>query len=247
MVAGLGGCGDSLSQLAAGEQGRVAYVRSGDTLVLDDGVVVRLAGIDAPSWDEPFGREAAAALTRMTAGREVELFYGGARRDSYGRALSHVRLKNGRVWLQHKLLQDGAAWVRTYPDNRALAAPMLAAEAKARLARRGLWSIGDYQVRLPMEAQGQTGFMVLEGRVTGAYDAAGAAELDLDDIVTARIPQGEVRGFWRAGRDPGRLKGRLVRVRGYLSRDRSLRLDHPEQLEVLRDRRSDARRWRRTP
>lgn len=234
---GLAGCnGQGLNQLASGEQGRVAEVRSGDTLVLDDGLVVRLAEIDAPNLDQPYAAEATAALSKLVSGQTVQLLYAGRRRDNYGRALAQVRLKDSRAWLQMRLLQDGAARVRTYADNRALAAELLDAEAEARGAKKGIWALADYRVRLPVEARGESGFELVEGRVSGAFGSRQGAELDLDKMVTAKIPQGQLAAFAKSGRDPGRLTGKLVRVRGYLRRDGTMALDHPEQLEPLRER-----------
>ena len=60
--------------------------------------------------------------------------------------------------------------------------------------------------------------------------------MDLDDAVTVQIPQRRLVEFARAKVDPGKLKGRLVRVRGYMRRDGSIKADHPEQIEALRER-----------
>lgn len=224
-----------LDQLAPGERGRVQAVRSGDTLVLEDGLVVRLAGIDAPNFGEPYDDEARQSLARLAEGADVELLYGGRRRDGYGRALAQVRLKAGRIWLQERLVKDGVARVRSYADNRALTEPLLHREAEARAAGRGLWGLEAFQVRLPVEARGRPGFQVIEGRVTGAFGAPQGAEMDLDQAVTVKIPERLLAEFARVRRDPGKLKGRLVRVRGYLRRDGTLSLDHPEQMEVLKE------------
>ena len=64
------------------------------------------------------------------------------------------------------MLEAGDARVRTWADNRALARPMLDAEARARLKGRGLWALPAYQVRLPDEAAARPfGFQLVEGRV----------------------------------------------------------------------------------
>lgn len=236
-AAGLSACQrDGLDQLAVGERGRVAEVRSGDTLVLEDGLVVRLAAIDAPNLDQPHAEAATAALSTLATGKEVELLYGGKRRDGYGRALAQVRVRGDRVWLQKQLVDGGDARVSTYADNRALALPLLKAESEARSGGRGLWGLPEYRVSLPLEAKGRSGFQIVEGRVTGAYSAAGGAEMDLDDSVTVQIPERQLAEFARAKVDPGKLKGRLVRVRGYMRRDGTIKADHPEQVEALRER-----------
>src|SRR5579883_1682574 len=128
--------------LAPGEAGRVAAVLDGETVALEAGLKVRLTGILAPgeASGEPRGRDAALAerakeaLAALASGQEVTLYYGGRRRDRYGRALAQLYRDDG-LWLQGELLAAGLARVETAADNRALAAAMLAREAEARQAR----------------------------------------------------------------------------------------------------------------
>jgi micrococcal nuclease len=231
------GCGAApgLDQLARGETGRVVRVLSGSVLVLDNGLNVRLAGIEAPDRDDPGAESATAELNRLAAGREVTLFYGGARRDAYGRALAQVRRREGRVWLQRAMLGAGQARVRTYADNRALARPMLEAEAGARQARRGLWVDQTYAVRLADEAA--PGFQIVEGRLSSVRRLGDDTVLSFSrGRVTAFIPARAGRDFANAGIEPASLTGRLVRIRGQVRSDFGLRLDHPEALELLVER-----------
>ena len=233
----LAGCGGpDLDRLAEGERGRVALVRSGHTLVLEDGLVVRLAGVEAPAPDEPFGREARERLEAIAGGKDVRLLYGGGRRDGYDRALAHVRLVSDRRWLQGELLKSGAARVRTWPDNRALAADMLRLEARARLDGRGMWKDPAYQVRLPQEARDARGLTLVEGRVTGAEDDYSGVSLELGRALEVEVPGRALQDFRAAGVEPRELQGRLVRVRGWLRSSRGapvIRADHPEQIELL--------------
>ncbi len=225
-----------LSALAHGETGTVAEVRSGDTLVLRNGLVVRLAGIDAPKRDEPFAGQARAALVTLAAGRPVQLLYGGARRDHYGRALAQVRLTGG-LWLQQALLRAGDVRVRTYPDNRALAAVMLGDEARARGAARGLWALPAYRVELPAEALTNGQFQLIEGRVMGVSRPSWGTALDLEGAVRAEIPRSAEAVFATAGLDSAKLFGTVIRVRGVVRSSYGrpmISLDHPEQIESLK-------------
>jgi micrococcal nuclease len=236
----LAGCGEpGLDQLAAGPRAKVAEVHNGDSLTLEGGQVVRLAGLEAPKGDQPYAAEARAALVDLAAGRLVQLYYGGARQDAYGRALAHLRLERDGVWLQKALLEQGAARVRTYPDNRALARPMLDAEAEARKASRGLWTLLAYRVRLPEEAAVDPfGFQIVEGRVASAQADGYGLSVDLEHWLLAQIPHAAEPLFVSAGLDPAALRGRLVRVRGVARPGRGqalLSLDHPEQVELLRE------------
>jgi micrococcal nuclease len=238
VLAGCGGPG--LDQLAAGPRGVVAEVRNGDAVVLRGGQVVRLAGIEAPKGDDPFAGQAREALSRLVLGQEVQLMFGGARQDAYGRTLAHLKLTHGGAWVEQALLQAGDVRVHTYPDNRALGRAMLDAEARARQARRGLWALEDYRVRLPDEAAARPfGFQLVEGRVTVAAEERGGLRVDLERWVSAEVPAGAEAAFTAAGVRLEDLPGKLVRVRGLLrpgSGEAVLKLDHPEQIEVLREK-----------
>ena len=67
----------------------------------------------------------------MALGQPVELLSGGALADPTGRKVAHIRRTKGRLWLQGAMLDAGMAQVRTFADNRAMAAVMLEREAKA--------------------------------------------------------------------------------------------------------------------
>jgi endonuclease YncB( thermonuclease family) len=242
LVLTLAGCGGAgVDQLAAGPRGVVAEVRTGDSVVLRGGLMVRLAGVEAPKGSDPFAGQAREALAGLVLGREVQLMYGGARQDAYGRALAHLKLTQGGAWVEAALLEAGDARVRTWADNRALARPMLDAEARARLKGRGLWALPAYQVRLPDEAAARPfGFQVVEGRVVSAAERDGALRLDLERWVEAEVPREAEGAFASSGLVITDLPGKLVRIRGPMrpgSGEGLMRLDHPEQIEVLRERR----------
>lgn len=238
----LAGCGEggALDRLAAGERGKVVLVSSGDELVLDNGLSVRLAGVETPWMDEPGGAGAQADLSRLVLGRAVQLFYGGARRDPRGRALAQVRVVDGRIWVEAALLRDGWARVRTFADNRALARPMLDDEARARQARRGLWALPDYQVRLPQEVTRDTrGYQIVEGRVASVTTSASGTYLDFakdHSGFAAVIDPRALSDLDAAGMAPASLVGRLIRVRGMIGWDGQMRIDHPEPIELLKAR-----------
>lgn len=226
----------ALDRLSAGETGRVVEVRSGHLVVMDSGLEVRLAGVEAPTLSQPHGREARDALTKLALNQEVELLYGGARRDRYDRALAHLRLVSGRAWVQQELLKAGAVRVRTWGDNRAMAPEMLEAEARARRKATGLWALDVYRVRVPGERGGAYGFQIVEGRVARVTPSGARTYLDFSQGgLSAQIAASELATFSDAGKSPDALKGKLVRVRGPVS-GRSLRLDHPEAVEVLKSR-----------
>ena len=116
---------------------RVETVHDGDTVTCLDTAgkpqKIRLRGIDAPEFDQPHGRDARQALAFKLGGGSVRV--DGAARDQHGRLL-------GTLWLDDRdlnreLVAEGHAWVfgGFAPDP-----DLLAAEAEARKARRGLWA-----------------------------------------------------------------------------------------------------------
>jgi endonuclease YncB( thermonuclease family) len=227
----------ALAGLPGGREGLVTGVQSGDLLQLDGKETVRLAGLEAPRGDRPYAEASRAMLQKLAQGRRVSLFFSGAETDKAGRTMAQVTDADSRRWLQAALLDQGAARVRTWPDNHAAAAPLFQHEARARRARRGLWAIPFYDVRLPDEVGVEDeGFMLVEGRVKRVGETGERLYLDFSEnwraSLSADIPRQALRTFRTAGQDPFDLEGRLIRLRGPVSARRLL-LDHPEQIERL--------------
>lgn len=183
----LAACGrPDMEGLEEGEEGEVAEIADGDTLILDSGLRVTLTGVEAPFGDQPFAREARAGLERMALHRRVRLGYGGVRRYApraraaetatdvapaaatpateqdqpaeTALAQVFVRTEGGRwVWLQQALVREGLVRVRTRAENFARADELLAAEMQARAAERGLWALGDYRVLTAAQAEARAG------------------------------------------------------------------------------------------
>lgn len=119
--------------------GKVVAVADGDTLTVRDGtrdVHVRLWGIDAPERGQPWSKRSRESLVALALRRDARVVERG--RDSYGRTLAQVRI--GDVDLAEAQVRGGWAWVfLRYTNDAAL----VALEADARAARRGLWSSPD--------------------------------------------------------------------------------------------------------
>ncbi len=231
----LAACGDAarLDALSAQGKARVVEVVTGDMVRLSDGSDLKLAGITAPKLDEPYGEASRERLATMVLGQDVELMSAGAARDPFGRKVAQLRLAKGRRWVQGRMLREGAARVRTFPESRALASEMLRREGEGRNAGRGLWALPGYRVLIAREAAvAPPGFALVEAQVGQVRTGTDSRRLNLGHGLSAIIPARAIQDFDSAGRSPASLEGRLVRVRGYV-RDGELRLDHPEGLEIL--------------
>jgi micrococcal nuclease len=138
--------GPAAELLAEGEYA-VERAVDGDTLLLENGVRVRLLGVDTPETVaegrpvERWGPEA-SAFTRdqlAAAGMKARLAFDRERVDDYGRSLAYVYL-NGRL-LNEELLRQGLAEPKLqYPYAQAMKDRFRRAAGEAKRAQRGLWS-----------------------------------------------------------------------------------------------------------
>lgn len=238
--------------LRDGPKGRVTTITDGDTLGLDNGMVVRLIGMQAPKLglgragfvDWPQAERARQALERLALGQDVRVRYGGERIDRHGRVLGQAFvLGPSEVWIQGQMVEEGMARVYSFADNRACLAELLAAEGRARAMKLGIWSDPYYSVRRadqPKALAAQFGhYELIEGRVLLAESAGGRVYLNFGrywkEDFTAVIDSAALRLFTKVGMDPLQLGGALVRIRGWLDSQDGPRIEvtHPEQIEVL--------------
>lgn len=130
----------------------VVSVHDGDTVRVRDArgqeQAVRLATIDAPELDQPYGPQARDAMRERVLGRQVTLEPRG--RDRYGRTLAVLWLpanpqpQDLALWL----LEQGLAWhYKAHAQEQPLTERWryTMAETLARTSRRGLWGQPDPQ------------------------------------------------------------------------------------------------------
>ena len=227
--------------VSAAERVRAEAALDGDTLALEGGAALRLAGIRAPkgAGEARFAGPARDTLNALAAGQTLTLQTGGPEHDRHGRILAQATRADG-VWLQGAMLEAGLARVETFADNRARAAEMLAAEEAARNAGRGMWADRRYRVLTPEEAErAGDGFHLVEGRVQRVTERRGRFYLDFGADwrrdFTVAIALGERARFRAQGLDPPGLEGARLRVRGWMRRYNGPMIEatHPEQIERL--------------
>lgn len=148
-------CSISLSVDAHTFTGTVTRVIDGDTICVNRRLSavsnclfrVRLAEIDAPEKNQPYGQEAKAALSETIFGRQVVVEWG--KKDRYRRIIGTVflakrscspvvPLSRGRRSINHEMVMRGFAWhYRRYSQSQSLAQ----AEQNARAHNLGLWKL----------------------------------------------------------------------------------------------------------
>ena len=117
--------------------GPLVRVKDGDSLVVKvQGVAMdfRLAEIDAPELDQPYGRAAKQELAALVAGKQLVLV--PLDTDRYGRTVAQVW--NGDTHVNRELVKRGAAW---FYSEFARSAALYEVEQEARGAKRGLWAL----------------------------------------------------------------------------------------------------------
>jgi micrococcal nuclease len=115
---------------------RVVRVIDGDGLIIigsdEIELSVRLAGIDAPEMNQPFGIESKEALERLIENQLITI--DEPKKGKYGRYVANV-FSDG-AWINKEIVASGYAWYdRINSNDNAL----LAAEEEARKNDLGLW------------------------------------------------------------------------------------------------------------
>lgn len=120
--------------------GRVVRILDGDTIetlsASGQSVRIRLAGIDAPEKNQPFGQRSRQALSALLAQKAVQIT--GDKNDQYGRLL-------GTVWMEGTdvnalQVKNGMAWAYRY-HGRAINPQYEQLENMAKGNSIGLWSV----------------------------------------------------------------------------------------------------------
>ena len=250
-------------KVAAGGEVAIDGTIDGDTLRLADGRELRLAaiGVPLPARQHPeaatssasdrraaavaaLAEEARQTLAALTDRREAQIYYEERRNDRYGRIVAHVVVTSGPgaadLWLEAELARRGLARVETTRDTAAAAAPLLAAEAEARVAKRGLWALPEFQVRDAGDlGRWRDSVQVVGGHIAATHKSPGRTWLEFagarGQALELDIPAAANRLFRAASMDPPALVGTDVRVRGWLRWQNGpiIEVDHPAQIELL--------------
>lgn len=128
--------------------GQVISISDGDTFTLltalKQQVKVRLAEIDTPEKDQPYGTKSRQILAELAFQKTATLQV--QERDRYGRSVARVFVDGKDI--NREMVSHGAAWVyRQYSKDKSL----LALEDQARKAKRGLWALPEAERMPPWE------------------------------------------------------------------------------------------------
>lgn len=210
----------------------VARAADAETLVLEDGREVRLAGIVAPRAADIGARTwqwehvAVELLGALVSGQSVTLHFGGRRIDRYGRLLAQVVMAQagGSVWVQARMVELGMARAAPLAGTETCLTRLIRLEQVARSASLGLWQTPAFRIRdasrpndlVPLGAS----FQIVEGRIVSVGAARNQVYLNFGSNrrrdFTVSMTRKEAASLLAGTASHRDLAGRLVRVRGWL-------------------------------
>jgi len=208
--------GAALSLSLIGRQVAQAAQSGADDIQLPSGQIIQLSGIRLPRREEHEGWAARARVRadQLAAGVEEVMPDPGPNR--WGVMRARPRLKDGAI-LQDMLLAEGLARVATNEDTDSHAQSLLAAEAPARVAQRGLWQEPVFAIRQATARIPIGGFEVIEGHATRLRRGRDVRFLDFGTRrgdFSLVIEEPAYRALMKSGDDPKDWAGRLLRMRG---------------------------------
>ena len=236
---------------AAQGDGHVAAILDARTFRLQDGREIRLAGIEAVTSEKTTANRA-AALSAILNGRDVIMRADDDTPDRYGREPAFVFLASlenssseapaAETLVQRELLVQGEALVSATVTDKDCAAVLMAAEAAARQAKRGIWAdpVAIKNTESPGDILAGIGqFTLVEGKVLSVRQAGATTYLNFgrnwtrDFAVT--ISRRVLAGFEAACIALKSFENRRIRVRGWIEARGGPRMEvlRVGQIEVL--------------
>jgi len=218
-------------------------VERNGSVVFTDGRAAHLEGIRLPAGTDDrapqsFADQALIALTTMAKAGPLKLTAVPPKEDRYDRVRG--QLFNAKAWVQSELLARGLARVMIAPDRTECARELFAIEAKARMAKAGLWSNAAYAVRTPDNLRKDVGaFQIVEGKVLNASLRNGRAYLnfgtDWKTDFTMTVDPEDMKNFRNTGVDPRDYVGQTIRVRGIVQwlNGPEIEVANPQSVEVV--------------
>lgn len=121
------------------KKAKVKRVVDGDTVVLENGSIVRYVGITAPETGEDFEKESTEENRKLVEGKNVTLEYDNYKGDKFGRILAYLIVSGKNISVE--LAKKGMAQVVVYQHKKPFIyqEQLLKAQEEAKKKRLGIW------------------------------------------------------------------------------------------------------------
>lgn len=226
-----------------------ADVLDARTLKLVDGREVRLAGIETPAESSAAARAAVASLRELIAARTLSFGARAENADRYGRLIAFAFVDGAEAGrsIQEELVLRGQAFVSPRLSEAECYTRLRMAEQSARDQRLGVWGDAGHGAQAATDVsllRTELGrFAVVEGKVLSVREARAMIYLNFGrrwtEDFTVGVRKRNEPSFLSALHDLKRLKGQVVRVRGWIEARGGpwIEADHPNQIEIVVSRR----------
>ena len=239
-------CGDPASHGL-----RVEAVNERLEITLEDGRLLRLAGVERPRatpahTDRPAQTRDPLRAWLLRPGLRVDLELLAAVPDRWNRLPARLFAPGGDGSSQsvaEALVEAGLARVEIDPLARPCLRPLLALEAKARREGLGLWRDPAFTVAQAADRAGLAArageVLLVEGLVSGVGATASRTYVNFGPIRTvdfaATVGRNNLAAFEKSGVILAQLSGKVVRVRGLLETQfgPQIELADPEAIELV--------------
>lgn len=224
-------------------EGRATAVLDARTFRFEDGREIRLAGIEIADDTAEHSR---STLATLIEGRIVTLRDIDDTPDRYGRQSAFAVLEGADTPVQFELLAKGDAFASPTVRDQVCSRALLAIEATARAARRGIWSgsVALKNAKSTDDILTRRGrFTVIEGTVSSARLAGTTFYVNFgrrwtrDFAVT--ISRRMIASVEATGIDLKSLKDKRILIRGWIEtrsapgRGPRIEVTHAAQIEVI--------------
>jgi endonuclease YncB( thermonuclease family) len=230
-------------------QYEVTEVIDAHTFRVENGLVVRLAGIEPPKPEyvrpgadiSRLTEAARITLKKMLDGALVSLGFGDIQYDRYGRALAHVTLADG-TWAQAAMIEEGLGRARAIAGEGSCLGELVQLERDARRGRTGIWRNAEYAIIRsddPSLVERKGLYVLVEGRVVSVGRGHRVDFLNFGhhwrQDFTVLVPKKVAEQITNGGVPIESLAGRRVRIRGVVEEHDGpeIRLNDPGALEIL--------------
>ena len=123
------------------KEGLVKRVIDGDTVELQNGLVLRYVGITAPEEGENFYKESTEENRKLVEDKEIKLEYDNYKSDKFGRILAYPILPDGTN-VSIELVKKGLAELVIYQKRKPFIhqSELLKVQEDAKQKQYGIWS-----------------------------------------------------------------------------------------------------------
>lgn len=229
---------------------KATFATRGDSLIVQ-GQMIRLIGVVAPEIEkkskllqpaQPLSVESQTFLNKLLANNEMEvgLVYDKRIRDTAGRTLAHVFLRDGRN-VTTEVLAAGMGVAASNPVNIRFADCYFAAEQKARDNGLALWGLSDptSEFNYPIAESSKLnpediGYRIIRGKVVLVEKSSTNIIINMD-TTGIRIPLKAWNNFDYSAIE--NLMGKVIEVRGYgfqYRRAMFVSIESPNDINLLR-------------